>query len=198
MCRLIETIRLEDGKFGNLSYHQQRMDTAFANLYLGSTKINLERVLSKDAYPARGLFKCRVTYNSSSHGIEYEPYTIRPVVSLKRVEQNEIIYDFKYEDRHSLNRAFNMKGSCDDILIIKDNLVTDTSYANIVFKRKNGEWVTPSSYLLRGTMRQFLIDSGRIKEEPIFENDIAEFSSCKLINSMLRWDGAEIDVSNIV
>lgn len=198
MSRLIETIRLEDGTFGNLTYHQQRMDNAFGQLYSKSNEINLEKLLVEDAFPSKGLFKCRVVYDLYSHLIQYEPYTIRPVISLKRVEQNEIVYDFKYEDRLQLNRAFCQKATCDDVLIIKEGLVTDTSYANIVFKKKDGDWVTPNSCLLKGTMRQFLLDINRIKEQTILSSDVSKFVSYKLINSMLRWDSAERDVSNIV
>ena len=198
MYRLIETIRLEDGTFGNLNYHQQRMNHAFGQLYLNSIALDLEKILVEDTYPAYGLFKCKVVYDLSNHVIQYEPYTIRQVISLKMVEQNELVYNFKYEDRLQLNQAFNKRKRCDDVLIIKEGLVTDTSYANIVFKKKNGEWVTPSSCLLKGTMRQFLIDTNRIKEEVVSGNDVSKFESYKLINSMLRWDSAERDVCNIV
>ena len=198
MSRLIETIRLEDGTFGNLTYHQHRMDNAFGQLYSRSNEINLERLLVEDACPSKGLFKCRVVYDLYSHVIQYESYTIRPVISLMRVEQNEIVYDFKYEDRLQLNQAFYQKATCDDVLIIKEGLVTDTSYANIVFKKKDGDWITPNSCLLKGTMRQFLLDINRIKEEIVLSSDVSKFVSYKLINSMLRWDSAERDVSNIV
>ncbi len=47
-------------------------------------------------------------------------------------------------------------------------------------------------------MRQFLLDSGTIREEEITEVDIPRFEKFKLINAMIGWAGAEINVSNIV
>ncbi len=198
MSRLIETIRLEDGQFGNLSYHQQRLDATMNALFPGNDKIDLHVILNADSFPREGLYKCRVTYDSDVHIIQYEPYTIRSVISLKRMELNDLSYTHKFADRKELKQAFEDRGDYDDILIIRNGRVTDTSYANIVFKNKDDQWVTPSSCLLKGTMRQYLLDKGQIKEQEILSSDIPSFTKYKLINSMLRWDSAERDVSNIV
>lgn len=198
MSQFIETIRLEDGQFGNLSYHQQRIEVTVNALFPGRDKMDLQFILFADTFPKQGLYKCRITYDANGHLIHYEPYTIRPVISLKRIVMNELSYRYKFADRNELKTVFAQRGQCDDILIIKNGLVTDTSYANIVFKNEEGQWITPSSYLLKGTMRQYLLDSGQIKEQQILSTDLSSFKKFKLINSMLRWDSEERDVSNIV
>jgi 4-amino-4-deoxychorismate lyase len=197
MFRLIETIRLENGKLDRLDYHQQRLDYSLKSLFPGSSKLNLKAILSDAVLPKEGLFKCRIVYNDRDHAIEFAPYIIRPISSLRRVERNSISYDFKFEDRSELDEAFFSRQNQDDVLIIKEGKVTDTSYSNIVFKRGE-EWITPVSCLLKGTMRQFLLDSRMIREEEIREADLKNFEKFKLINAMVGWKGAEINVSNIV
>jgi 4-amino-4-deoxychorismate lyase len=196
MSRLIETVRLEDGKFQRLSYHQQRMDDALDHFFKGTT-IHLANELKQINFPEKGLYRCRVIYDSLINKIEFEPYTIRTISSLKMVEVPSMSYPFKWEDRDKLMNAFDKREQCDDVLILKYGTVTDTSYSNILFK-KEGEWITPSSCLLKGTMRQYLLDSGRIREEQISIKDLRGFEKFKLINALMGWDGEEIDISNIV
>ena len=197
MSRLIETIHLENGKFDRLVYHQQRVDYSLKSVFSASRTFNLDKILNNVAFPKEGLFKCRIVYDNKDHTIAFTPYIIRPIFSLKRVERNFISYPFKFENRAELEEAFNSRQNSDEVLIIKEGKVTDTSYSNIVFKR-GAEWITPTSCLLKGTMRQFLLDNGKIKEEEVSVTDINHFDKFKLINAMIGWDGAEINVSNIV
>ena len=53
-----------------------------------------------------------------------------------------------------------MRGACDEILIIKDGHITDTSISNIVFRLPDGWWLTPFTPLLKGIMRTYLLESG--------------------------------------
>ena len=49
---------------------------------------------------------------------------------------------------------------------VKNGRLTDTSYSNIALFDGN-RWVTPAHPLLKGTMRQSLIDKGLLKEKGI-------------------------------
>ena len=197
MSLLIESIKLLDGEFYNLFYHEQRINKSLKELCGIDEHSDLERFLKKLNYPDKGLYKCRIIYDDTRKEIEFVPYTPRPIQSLKIVENNRVRYDHKYNDRRTLDKLYAMRGECDDILIVKDNLVTDTYYCNIVFRR-NSKWYTPWSTLLAGTMRQSLIDKGVIEVEMITKDDINSFSSCKLINAMLGFDGPEIETSAII
>lgn len=146
--------------------------------------------------PADRVYKIRLLYNFTEGRITTEPYTIKPVRSLKLVTDNEIVYDHKFENRTAIERLLTMKEDCDDILIIKNNLVTDISYGNIIF-RKDHEWYTPDSFLLNGTMRQSLLDRNKIKERRITVDDIKYFTHFKIINAMLRDDAQESEILNI-
>ncbi|HZX75108.1 MAG TPA: aminotransferase class IV [Cyclobacteriaceae bacterium] len=197
MSLLIETICLKDGKFMNLKYHEQRAQRALQLLYESTAKPGLEDYLKNTEFPTQGFYKCRITYNDQFRKVEFINYEKRIVNSLKIIVDNEISYAHKFEDRHELNALYSKRELCDDILIVKQGLITDTSYANIVFKESD-HWVTPTSYLLAGTMRQNLLDKKIITEDEIRVTDLARFKKFKLINAMVGFDGPEIDVSNIV
>lgn len=197
MSLLIESIKLIDGRFCNLFYHEQRMRRSLNILCGINEDLHLEKFLEGLEVPRNGLFKCRIVYDETSKAVEFIPYQRKEITSLRIIEHDRISYEFKYKDRRTIDRLFELKKDCDDILIVKRGNVTDSSYSNIVFKRGRS-WYTPWSALLKGTMRQNLIDNNMILEEEIHLSDIRSFESFKLINAMFGFDGPEIDVSNIV
>jgi 4-amino-4-deoxychorismate lyase len=197
MSLLFESIRVEDGKFQNLVYHEQRMKRSLHALYGIDEPFDLEEELSHIPLEPSGLFKCKLIYDDVSRRIELNEYKAREVKRLKIVEHNRINYEFKYTDRKLLDHLFSLRETCDDVLILKRGMVTDTSYANIAFKREN-KWYTPWEPLLKGTMRQELLEFEKIQEEEISRNDIKSFEVCKIFNAMLRFDSEEIAIDNIV
>jgi len=197
MFRLIETIRLDDGRFNNLDYHEQRMRRALREIFGVDQKVNLEEVLSAYSKPTSGLYKCRLVYDNKSRRVEFSSYAVRSAHWLRIVHDDTISYDHKFEDRKEIENNFEKRNSCDDVLIIKKGRVTDTSQANIVFRRRS-EWVTPSSFLLPGTMRQSLLDSKKITEEEIHVDELSRFKSFKLVNAMLMFDSPERSIENII
>jgi 4-amino-4-deoxychorismate lyase len=87
------------------------------------------------------------------------------------------------------------KGNADDVLIIKNNEVTDTSFANVIFFDGN-RWVTPKHPLLPGTQRAFLLENGIISEAVIKFSDIPAFQKIRIINAMIRFeDRLEVKVN---
>ena len=197
MSLLIETIKLLDGRFQNLSYHQQRMTRSLGSLFNRKEPVMLDKLLRETSFPSKGLYKCRVVYDNEVTDVQYTLYEPRKVNRIQLVEDDAISYPFKYADRRPINRLFELRGDCDDVLIIRCGLVTDCSYANIVFRKAN-HWFTPASPLLEGTMRQQLLDKNKMTTREIRKDDIRSFDTCKIINAMLEFDSPEIDVSNIV
>jgi 4-amino-4-deoxychorismate lyase len=195
MFPLIETIRLQDGLFNNLGYHERRMQSALKDIFGTHGKINLGEMLTN--VPTSGVFKCRLMYSNNAHQVEFINYEPKQISSLKLVYDDAISYPYKLSDRTGLENLFDQRGDCDDVLIIQNDWVTDTTIANVVFKKGN-EWFTPSSYLLPGTMRQSMVDNGQVKEIGVKSNDIQRFDSFKIINAMLRFDAQEIPISRIV
>jgi 4-amino-4-deoxychorismate lyase len=197
MSLLIESIKLLDGQFCNLSYHEQRMNRSLKMLCGNTEHFDLERFLDSMEKPEKGLYKCRLVYDDVKKEVEFLPYEPKSIKTLRIVEHDRINYEFKYADRKSINRLYDLRKDCDDVLIIKKGQVTDSSYCNIVF-RKGKHLYTPWSALLKGTQRQKLIERNYVKEEEIRVEDIRGFETFKLINAMLEFDAPEIDVSNIV
>jgi 4-amino-4-deoxychorismate lyase len=173
------------------------MDRAIQQLYKTRNTINLTEFLQTQQYPKTGLVKCRIVYRQKIEKVEFISYTPVLINTLKVVHDNDIEYQFKFKDRFGIQTLLQQRQYCDDVLIIKNGFVTDTSYCNILFYGGH-RWITPSTPLLSGTMRQMLIDTAEIKEESITIQDISSFRKFRLINSMLGFDGPEIEVSRIV
>jgi|JI10StandDraft_1071094.scaffolds.fasta_scaffold12378_4 4-amino-4-deoxychorismate lyase len=197
MSRLIESIYLKDGEFRNLKYHQLRMESSSKELFGVPNNWTLENKLQSSEYPESGLYKVRVIYDKEVKQIEFVPYLLKPVQSLKLISSDTISYAHKFENRQTLNELYQQRGKCDDIIIVRNGFVTDASYANLIF-RKGDEWFTPATFLLAGTMRAFLLDSHRIKSTEIRVEDIVKYDSYKLINAMLGMEAPEIPLSSIV
>ncbi|MFM8741521.1 MAG: hypothetical protein ACKOC0_15160, partial [Cytophagales bacterium] len=111
MPRFIESIKLLDGKYHNLPYHEERMYNTLWQVTGTKPAQTLSQLLDLELRPSRGLYKCRVVYSEDSHYVEYAPYTIKPVGSLKLVKNDAIDYKYKFENRTELNEMFNQRGA---------------------------------------------------------------------------------------
>lgn len=197
MSRLIESICLSNGVFHRLPYHQARMDDAFREILHHQNQIQLSDFLHSQPYPVQGLFKCRIVYEKHSHAVEFLPYTAKPITSLKMVRADNIEYAYKFENRSDLHQLYQLREDCDDILIVKNGFITDSYYSNVILY-DGADWFTPSTPLLAGTMRQYLLETGKISEAAIRVEDVRLFKKVKLINAMLGLDGPELSISQIV
>jgi len=175
--RLLETIHVLDGEALNLGYHQQRLDRSRLQLGFNDT-LTLELLPPKE-----GEFRCRVLYEKEIEKIEYLPYTKKQISTLKLVH-SDIIYDLKYEDRTEINALLEKHPEADDIIIVKDSLITDTSIANLCFF-DGTNWLTPKSPLLQGTCRQRLLDTHKIIPSDIDYRSLKDFSKIAMMNAMI-------------
>jgi 4-amino-4-deoxychorismate lyase len=197
MFPFIETIRLEDGVLCNLEYHQERMERTQREVFPGTDPTLLTECVRIPDEAIKGLFRCRFRYGREPGPVEIEPYNRRTVGSLKLVRSDSVTYRYKYLDRSNLETLFRQRGHCDDILIVKNGLITDSFLANVVLW-DGKEWITPDSPLLPGTMRAFLLDRGDIHESPVRTGDLHLFSRICLINAMNNLDEAsEIPVTAV-
>lgn len=187
MSHLFESIRLINGQIRNLKYHQKRVDRAF-DFYQAKNHLDLKTLLKKEDLPRNGLYKVRVSYhiNDEKKEVKITPYSSKKIKTLKLVELSSEEYIHKYEDRLFINNHYSEKGSCDDVLFYKENKILDTSYCNIAFyDGKN--WLTPKVPMLRGTMRDQLIEKEIIKEKDIFISEIKSYKKARLFNAMILW-----------
>ncbi|MCF8224218.1 MAG: aminotransferase class IV [Bacteroidales bacterium] len=188
MSRLIETIKVKNGKVYNLDYHSARFNRSRKEIFNTGPSIDLANKITVPEYALQGLFKCRIEYDEQIRNIDFIRYNPRRVRTLRLVEADHIDYSYKYLDRSGIEELAEQNNECDDILMIKDGMITDTSYANIIVRGDDNIWYTPSSYMLRGTKRELLLNAGLIREKDISPASLKRYRELRLINSMLDID----------
>ncbi|MBV5321851.1 MAG: aminotransferase class IV [Sulfuricurvum sp.] len=177
---LLETIRCEGGEAQHLSYHQQRLNRSLHSLGIEKT-YSLQTLITP---PTEGLYRCRFLYDAEGYEIEFNPYTPKKITSLKLIHTEEIEYTLKYSNRDSLNTLLAQRGECDEVLIVKNGFLTDTTIANIALFIE-GRWLTPDTPLLEGTTRARLIKDGFLTPAPLTPNDIARSCKVAVMNAMI-------------
>jgi 4-amino-4-deoxychorismate lyase len=178
---LFESICFIEGRFHLLDLHLERIRASCYNFLQEKflAEENLLRDLSK--LNLSGIEKIRVEYNHASYSIQHSPYILRTINQLHVVHGDHLEYSFKKTNRNELKQ---LRGNFDEIIIIKENCVTDSSYSNLAFYNGN-EWVTPNTPLLPGVKRKHLIQRGILREVRIEVKDIFNFEKISLINAMM-------------
>ena len=195
MCPFVETIRIEEGKIYNIDYHTERFNRTRSFFWKESSPMELSEFISPQRQT--GIQKCRIVYRKKIEEITYTPYQMREVTSLHPVPCDAIEYEFKSTHREELNRLFAQRGTADDILIIKEGYITDTSIANVALYDGN-TWFTPATPLLRGTRRAELLDKQLVVEKDIPFSQLAAYSQIMLFNAMIDWGKLILPIERIV
>jgi 4-amino-4-deoxychorismate lyase len=174
-----ETIKCEDNEIFNLEYHNKRVANTIG------LNINLQEYI----YPiSEELLRCKVIYNDFEIlNVEYFPYRKREINSFKLIFNDEISYSKKYLNRENLDELFSKKENCDEVIIIKNGIVTDTSIANIAILYED-TWLTSKNYLLSGTTRARLIEERVLIEKDISVKMLKKASKIALMNAMIGFD----------
>ena len=194
---LLETIRLIDGKMPHLTYHQQRLQDSLWFHYGEESGIDLAREIQVPESCRKGLYKLRITYGPDIREIEIEPYAVRPVNALQICPIANLDYAYKYADRRALLALFDQRTFGDDILMVRNGLITDTSYANVALY-DGDRWYTPAQPLLPGTARARYLEGRQLQAINIHLSDLKRFQKLKLINAMMAWEeGPEVEIQNI-
>lgn len=206
MFRFIETIKLADGNYKLIDYHDKRMNATIAHFFNIDCGKSLADFLPDVKKYQQGIYKCRVVYSSNTEGIEITPYFKRKIKRLKIVNLDTypflhpgglFDYSFKYEDRSFINSLLKGLDDTTDILIAKNGLITDTSFSNVIlFDGK--KWITPNAFLLNGVKRRYLLDCGIIEEGMVSVRGLKDFQKISLINAMLEPGDIEIDIKDII
>ena len=181
---LLESICLLDGIPQHLHYHEQRMNRARAELLNDTAPLSLRVLPEPPGEYRHGQVKCRILYQHQIEHIEWSHYFPKTIRSLHPVKADTLDYAHKYANRSALEMLLQQRGSADDILIIRHNLITDTSYCNVAFRNGTG-WITPAQPLLPGTCRQRLIDTGVLELADIRLAELRHFTEIYLFNAML-------------
>jgi 4-amino-4-deoxychorismate lyase len=198
MFLLFETIRISNGEARHLSWHEMRMNRARLELWSIRKPVNLQELVKIPAEYNPGLVRCNVHYGQEMGPVTFKFYEKKTIRTLRMVENDIIDYHVKFFDRSLLESLFALRGDCDEIIIIKNGRITDTSMSNLIFFDGH-HWFTPMEPLLKGTCRERLLSEGRITETTICPEDLHRYTGVKLINAMR--DPVEEDmilISNII
>lgn len=197
MYQYIESLRVVDGHICNLAYHQQRMNKTRLEVFGQPTPLLLNDVFKGIKAPS-GLAKLRFVYDEAGiHDISCTPYTRKNIHFLRLVTANDIDYRYKSVDRSALNQLKEKQGDCDEILIIRNKHITDTSYTNVALY-DGKQWFTPSTPLLQGTMRQSLLDGGLLQERELLVSDLPNYKQISLFNAMMELGELVLPVNKII
>lgn len=177
-----ETIKCDEGIAFNLEYHNRRIARTI------SLNINLQEYI----LPINDNFlKCKVLYDEYGVvDVEYSEYEKRTIQSFKIIEDNSIEYAKKSLDRSVLELAFSQRQTADEIIIVKDGLLTDTSISNIALY-DGSHWLTPKKPLLLGTTRERLLEHKELIEADLTLADLKSAKKIALLNAMIGMDVLE-------
>ncbi|RNA61133.1 aminodeoxychorismate lyase [Chryseobacterium nematophagum] len=186
MYQFIESIKVEDQEVFLLEFHQKRVNQTFSH-FGKEDSIDLAKIYKSLKHKEDGLFKLRIAYDLDKKiRTQMIPYAIPEILDFQLIENNTFDYSFKFEDRKELEKM-KTKAKAEEIIIVKNNHITDTSFSNLLF-RKGKDWYTPKSYLLNGIQRQSLLKRKEIKEIEITLQNIMEFSHFQIINALNDFD----------
>ena len=177
-----ETIKCDDYEVLNLSYHCNRIANTIA------LNINLQDYIYP---PSNKLLKCKVIYNDEGVlDVVYSEYKKREIKSFRLIYDDNINYSKKYLNRENIDKLFSQKDEADEIIIIKNGFVTDTSIANIAIFDGNN-WISSKTPLLEGTTRTRLLEEKEIFEKDITVEMLKDAKKIALMNAMIGFDVIE-------
>lgn len=176
----IETIRCEGGIAHHLSYHQHRL-----NATLQKFALHAHYLLSDHISPPNDrLYRCRCGYDAKNFSCDYFPYTPKIIRTMGWIEDETIEYGAKYGDRTVFNDLLARYRAYDEILIVQNGYLTDTTIANIALYVE-GQWLTPHKPLLEGTTRARLLEKGKLFTAPLTPDDLLKTTKIALMNAMI-------------
>jgi 4-amino-4-deoxychorismate lyase len=185
--KFIETGRVENGSIFHLNFHLERIKRTL--FYHSPTPVeDWGRVKKRfreigGEVPGRGIWRFRVTYGRAVEKVEFFPITPRKFRKFVVVEL-DIDYPFKFADRRELEEL-KMEFPCgDEVIVVKNGVVTDTTISNLAFW--DGEkWQTPATPLLEGTTLTRLTQKGILHPTSIYPEELHTFPAIALLNGVL-------------
>lgn len=175
---LFETIKVENYEAQNLEFHLERVKNSIKK----EPNFDFKHIIKA---PNNGLFRAKVIYDEKGDLIDCSlfSYKARKFRNFK-ILKSDVNYERKFLDRSALDEIFAQRGSNDDVLIEKNRILTDTTIANIAILQNN-IWITPKNPLLKGTIRQRLLNNSFLIERNFGIKELLNAQSFAILNAMI-------------
>jgi len=199
-CSLLETLRLDKGRFAFEKEHLARLEVSAQALGFPFHRPAIEAALAQ-AGQASGGQRRRVRLllgKDGSPGVELFPLPDRlerpAVLGLwpEPVDAADPTLVHKTTRRARYDRALAGRPDCDDVLLVNTaGQVTESCRANLVI-RLGGRLLTPAAHcgVLPGTYRSRLLARGILAEAELTPTDLVRAEALWLINSVRLWTRA--------
>lgn len=196
---LLESLLLEEGKYFLYSEHVQRLKESaqYFDFIFDEVSIAVALQILQEKH-SEGLWKVRVLLDKKG-GIDCEAQPISTITLpltaswAKQPVQTDNVFLY----HKTTTRNFYPKVTLDHEILLFNEKEEVTEFVNGNFVLySEGEWFTPplQSGLLNGTMRQHLLQNGKIKERIIYKKDIQEDCKIAFINSVRGWRDVTFDI----
>ncbi len=187
MYPCFETIQIKNGKPLHVRFHNERFWFTCKNYFQIDTNLDLASLIN----PLMKDCRCKIIYDINSFNVLYYP-----LVQKRKFEHFCIVktpkeYPYKTVQRDWLDA---LRKGFDDAILIKDNLLLDTTIANIALKI-DGKWFTPKKPLLKGTTRQRLLKKGMIVPADLCVEDLKNAQKFAIMNALLGF--LELDLKKL-
>ena len=180
MSLFFETIRIQNRIIHNRTYHNARLNRTISEIFGIMRAYDIAEYITLPADDA--IYRCKLVCDTQIRDVTLTPYTPRSYRSFQCIEA-DISYPCKALERTTIDSLFARRGDADDIIIVKEGLLTDTSIANIALY-DGLVWYTPASPLLEGTMRASLLDQKRLKPKALTPKDLQKCVGFAIMNAM--------------
>ncbi len=192
---ILETMRWSpDGGYANLELHLDRAQRAAEYFGYAFSNAKIKALLAQESQEL-GETACRVRLAIDARGdgrleahklpeLAKQPLQVA-LAALPISPENALLY-YKTTRRGVYHEARRSVASADDVLLWNsDGFVTETSIANVAFKR-GGQWLTPpvESGLLAGIQRTVLLQSGAVQIQAIHKDQLQTGEELMLFNSI--------------
>ena len=180
---MLETLCVQEGVLLDLVWHERRMQESYRTLYGRDCPYTLS--IDEELLPQEEEWRARFLYGREGGEWSFYPYKRLAIKSFALVAADGLDYALKWADRSALEALFAQRGEADEVILVQDGLLTDTSKANIAFLRE-GRWWTPERPLLWGTCLLRHLEEGRLHPASIGVLDLASYEAMTFFNSF--WD----------
>ncbi len=191
---LVETIRVEEKKPYLLDYHLRRLEWSAYRFGFPFSRGEIEKAISKVCQEVNeSLYRLRLELLPCGkiklqYPLQIGSSRVRLGLARDCIDSRNILLYHKTSSREIYNQALSTRTDCEDVLLWnEDGYITESTIANVVVVIDGVHYTPPIECgLLPGTYRQYLIDTGIIKERKIHKDMLSSASRIYLINSVRK------------